>query len=105
MFSFNFLLLPPDYECQKTGSTQWLPCTQEEACQEGVTYRFNYNDDANQESFPNWYEQLDITCEKTGKVRMILVANIISSFLSQITAPFQVNVAGMRSLFILMTAL
>lgn len=75
----NFLLLIPNYECQVSGSISWASCTREEACDSGTTaYRIVY--DGDKESFPNLYEQMNLTCEDHGKIHMIIIAYVISNF-------------------------
>ena len=85
----NFLLLEPDYECSEGG--QWKSCSREEACENG-DYRFVYEENAagdenNKESYANFYEQMNLTCEDPAKVRMIIVAYVLANLASQITAP------------------
>ena len=46
---------------------------------------------------------MNLTCEDPGKVRMILIAYVLGNVVSQITAPLQAKVIGMRTLIVLMT--
>lgn len=79
LFALNFLLLPPDYDCQVSGSTDWVSCSRSEACDSGTAdYRIIYNRD--KESFPNLYEQMNLSCVEHGKINMIVIAFVISNF-------------------------
>ena len=44
-FSLTFLLLQPNYDCLMLGSSVWVTCTKEQACEPGVEYRFDYSGD------------------------------------------------------------
>lgn len=100
-FSLSFLLYVPDYECLPSGQSTWSTCTREQACEDGTQWRFAYTGD--KESFPNFYEQMDLTCEDPNKVLMIPVAYVIANFMSQTTASMQVKAFGMRRMILVMT--
>ena len=81
-FSLTFLLQEPNYECLTPGSASWASCSQEQACEAGVEYRFDYSRNGkiiDRESYSNWYEQMNLTCEDPNKVKMIPIAYVIGN--------------------------
>ena len=67
-----------------------------------MTWEFSY--DTKEHSFPNFVEQMDLTCESHHKIVMAPIAQIVTGLVAVMAAPFVTKIIGMRALFIVMTA-
>ena len=89
-FALNFLLLAHpknDYLCKYVGTTDYVTCNETEACSDQVEdFKFVYDEDGNKESFPNWYEDMGLTCVNNVKVKFIPISYVISCVLSLMTS-------------------
>ena len=82
----------------------YVACNKEEACSDDViSFKFVYNETDNRESFPNWYESMNLTCIDPMKVKMIPISYVLGEIASFMTSTMQIQAFGMKNVILFMT--
>lgn len=112
IFGLSFLEKdPPEFECLQdhqqvnddgstTTNSDWVPCTQEEICDQNIPKdRYRPKKD-NDEYIDNWIEKFDLLCEQKWKIGLIGSMYFIGVIVGMSFVPPLSDAYGRKVIFI-----